>query len=133
MSHISEDKEVITYPDIAHIEGDTVGGDTLVVRRLENVVITVAIGETLAKVGNLGIELLGDKDLMWQPSEAEVEEVCESAVFQSWGLGKPGPDALKVRLERGCKVFQRCCANVVTDNEEKKSALIGAEIMMSDE
>lgn len=35
------------YPNSLHVEGDTVGRDTLVVRRLEDIVIARLVNETL--------------------------------------------------------------------------------------
>ena len=61
---------------------------------------------------------------MWESREGEVEVVGQLAVLEFWWFQECIPNSLQVCNQRCLEIRQRCCSDVVADDEEKERALI---------
>lgn len=102
---------------------DAICGDALVVRRLEDVVLPLAIRETPSQIRDVRLELLRDEDLVRERGERHVEVVRQLGGREVVRLGNGVPDLQQVRRERRLQVLKRRLADVVADDKEQERPL----------
>lgn len=112
------------------------------INRLEDVVGRLWVSETLPQVRDLVLKVLWLKELVWQSRKVHVEEICDLAVLETFGLtceqcimlgharmgkhwlnthlGQAVPDSIEVLLEGCGKVRQGCRTDMISDDEQQK-------------
>jgi hypothetical protein len=110
-----------TYPNIFHVEGDTIRRYSLVVDRLEDVISVCRIDEALPKLSDLDFKFVGCEHLVRKCRECQIEVVRKLGVCKVRGLGEGLPDPEEIGGEGGLQIRERC-ANVIADNKEKKGS-----------
>jgi hypothetical protein len=112
----------VTYPNVLHVERDTVCRNTLVVRGFEEVIRVALVGEALPQTQHRRLELLWNQDLVREGGEGEVEVVRELSVLQVVRLAEGIPYSVEIGHERRLKVSQGRLADVVSNDEKEEGA-----------